>query len=190
VSSVISDSRKHDALPGDEIDFHESIEKMDASQAAHVNTPVSVERHGSTGFDITDEEIVVMRSFDTQIDDFEGENVSLKEREYSTQGQPGDLKFNETSFSSRTNDLPIWKITQQENSQEPPALIFPQRMDDGGRHVRQRKNHVDGASSPMTEISGSPRLSNTLTKSKPKGNFFPRISKHVMQYSVICILYI
>lgn len=184
VPNIFSDSRKDDEIPTGDIVIQESMEKINSSHVKHVNPSVSIERHGSTGFDITDEEDVVMRSFDTQIDDFEGEDLAVRERGYSTQNDLGslssseDLKFCEKRSSSRRNSLTDGlnnlKIIQHQqlmdDSHEPPALIFSNRTgDDDGKQAPQKKDYVDGASSPMTEISGSPRLSKTLTKVKPKG---------------------
>lgn len=160
-------------------DKAEVKEDMKSAHTSPIHQNTSVNRQESTGFIVYDEEDV-MRSFDRQISDLEerysgfGNNEgSAKEdsMSFSTQDvltensevsiMPVETHSNSTAKFSRRSVS--FELTDTEDKTEEDDDV------DVGR-IQQTDGHTDGGTSPMTEISGSPRVPKFSAKASSRGN--------------------
>lgn len=160
-------------------DKAEVKEEMKSAHTSPIHQYTSVNRQESTGFIVYDEEDV-MRSFDRQISDLEerysgfGNNEgSAKEdsMSFSTQDvltensevsiMPVETHSNSTAKFSRRSVS--FELTDTEDKTEEDDDV------DVGR-IQQTDGHTDGGTSPMTEISGSPRVPKFSAKASSRGN--------------------
>ncbi|XP_022339802.2 PDZ domain-containing protein 7-like isoform X3 [Crassostrea virginica] len=143
----------------------------DSPNSYSVDGYTSLDRQNSTGFVVSDEEAVVMRSFDRQISDIEDRLSAIGNEEVSNHEEsddfssPGRIKEERQLLSSSFKETHR-SYVQGTASRRSPVVSFElegtlevraEESDDDGRLTPHTVDYKDGASSPMTEISGSPR---------------------------------
>ncbi|XP_061184785.1 uncharacterized protein LOC133192790 [Saccostrea echinata] len=178
-SSVRYISRKDSDHIEDDIEIQEFVEKNNASQIQkEVNPYASIERQLSTGFVVSDEEIVVMRSFDRQIGDSEEIHSLPSDTEHLVQNESDSvsssekikheiknrnlLKYESTSFRSSKPQLSPLELQEQ-------TILLPVNQSKKDEvDNRQKEDHKDPGSSPMTEISGNLKMPKTPEKDKTR----------------------
>lgn len=177
VSSIIlHDVSNHENHVEDEAEVKE---EMESAHASPIHQDASVNRQESTGFIVYDEEDV-MRSFDRQISD-------LEERYSGFENNEDSAKEDSMSFSTQDvlideSELSILQVETHGNStakskRHSVSFELTDTEDKTGEdddvdvgRARQTDRHTDGGTSPMTEISGSPRVPKFSAKASSKGN--------------------
>lgn len=177
VSSIIlHDVSNHESHVEDEAEVKE---EMESAHASPIHQDASVNRQESTGFIVYDEEDV-MRSFDRQISD-------LEERYSGFENNEDSAKEDSMSFSTQDvlideSELSILQVETHGNStakskRHSVSFELTDTEDKTGEdddvdvgRARQTDRHTDGGTSPMTEISGSPRVPKFSAKAFRKGN--------------------
>ncbi|XP_062568351.1 uncharacterized protein LOC134230537 [Saccostrea cucullata] len=159
----------------DGFEIQEFVEKSNASPIQkEVNPYASIERQLSTGFVVSDEEIVVMRSFDRQIGDSEGISSSLSDTEHSVQNDT-DLESSPEKMEHKVEKRNVLTYESTSFNNSKPQLLPIEFQDQTMLPVnhdevdnRRKENHKDSGSSPMTEISGNIGMPKTPVKDKTK----------------------
>ena len=155
----------------------------DSPNSYGVDGYASLDRQNSTGFVVSDEEAVVMRSFDRQISDIEdrlsasGNEEVSNHKESDDFSSPGRIKEERQLLSSSFKETHR-SYVQGTASRPSPVVSFElegtlnvraEESYDDGRLTPHTVDYKDGASSPMTEISGSPRAPKAVTMTTTRG---------------------